>query len=43
MRKPARRPSAAGSMAVAPSDPRVIWVGTGQIHQRWDIVDGDGV
>jgi photosystem II stability/assembly factor-like uncharacterized protein len=32
-----------GALAVAPSDPRVIWVGTGQIHQRWDIVSGDGV
>ncbi len=32
-----------GGLAVAPSDPKVIWVGTGQIHQRWDIVDGDGV
>jgi len=32
-----------GALAVAPSDPRVLWVGTGQIHQRWDIVDGDGV
>lgn len=32
-----------GALVVAPSDPQVIWVGTGQIHQRWDIVDGDGV
>ncbi|HSM14676.1 MAG TPA: hypothetical protein VLA66_11475 [Thermoanaerobaculia bacterium] len=32
-----------GALAVAPSDPRVIWAGTGQIHQRWDIVAGDGV
>lgn len=32
-----------GALALAPSDPRVIWVGTGQVHQRWDIVDGDGV
>ncbi len=32
-----------GALAVAPSDPEVIWVGTGQIQQRWDIVDGDGV
>ena len=32
-----------GALAVAPSDPEVIWVGTGQVHQRWDIVDGDGV
>jgi len=32
-----------GAFAVAPSDPRVLWVGTGQIHQRWDIVSGDGI
>ncbi len=32
-----------GALAIAPSDGKVIWVGTGQIHQRWDIVDGDGV
>jgi photosystem II stability/assembly factor-like uncharacterized protein len=32
-----------GALAVAPSDPRVVWVGTGQIHQRWDIAAGDGV
>jgi len=32
-----------GALVVAPSDPSVLWVGTGQIHQRWDIVDGDGV
>ena len=32
-----------GAMTVAPGDPNVIWVGTGQMHQRWDIVDGDGV
>ncbi|HXI04168.1 MAG TPA: hypothetical protein VNI57_13415 [Candidatus Saccharimonadales bacterium] len=32
-----------GALAVATSDPNVLWVGTGQIQQRWDIVDGDGV
>ena len=32
-----------GALAIAPSNPRVIWVGTGQVHQRWDIVEGDGV
>ncbi len=32
-----------GALAVAPSDPRVLWIGTGQVHQRWDIVDGDGI
>ncbi len=32
-----------GALAVAPGDSRVIWIGTGQVHQRWDITDGDGV
>ena len=32
-----------GALAIAPSNPDVIWAGTGQIQQRWDIVDGDGV
>ncbi len=32
-----------GALAVAPGNPRVLWAGTGQVHQRWDIVDGDGV
>jgi len=32
-----------GALAVAPSDPNVIWVGTGQVQQRWDIAAGDGV
>jgi len=32
-----------GALAVCAADPRVLWVGTGQIQQRYDIVDGDGV
>lgn len=32
-----------GALALAPGDPSVIWAGTGQVHQRWDIVSGDGV
>ncbi len=32
-----------GALAVAPNNPRVLFAGTGQINQRWDIVDGDGV
>lgn len=32
-----------GALAVAPSNPKVIWIGTGHIHQRWDVVSGDGV
>jgi photosystem II stability/assembly factor-like uncharacterized protein len=31
------------TIGVAPGNPRVLWAGTGQINQRWDIVDGDGV
>jgi len=32
-----------GALTVAPGNPRVLWAGTGQVQQRWDIVDGDGV
>jgi len=32
-----------GALTIAPGNPEVIWVGTGQIQQRWDVVDGDGV
>lgn len=32
-----------GALAVAPSDPRVLYVGTGQVAPRWDIVAGSGV
>lgn len=32
-----------GALTIAPSNPQVIWAGTGQIQQRWDIVDGDGI
>jgi photosystem II stability/assembly factor-like uncharacterized protein len=32
-----------GALTLAPGNPDVIWIGTGQIHQRWDIADGDGV
>ncbi len=38
-----QRSASMGALALAPSDPRVLWVGTGQIQQRWDIVAGDGV
>ncbi|HSD79569.1 MAG TPA: hypothetical protein VLB47_02870, partial [Solirubrobacteraceae bacterium] len=38
-----QRSAAIGALAVAPSDPRVLWVGTGQIQMRWDIAAGDGV
>jgi hypothetical protein len=32
-----------GALTLAPGNPDVIWIGTGQIQQRWDIADGDGV
>jgi len=32
-----------GALTLAPGNPEVIWIGTGQIQQRWDIADGDGV
>jgi photosystem II stability/assembly factor-like uncharacterized protein len=35
--------SAVGALAVAPSDPKVIYVGTGQVAARYDIAVGDGV
>src|SRR5262249_35612366 len=30
-------------LAIAPSNPRVIYVGTGQIQARYDVASGDGV
>ena len=32
-----------GAIAIAPSNPKVIYVGTGQIQARYDIASGDGV
>ncbi len=32
-----------GGLAVAPSDPKILYVGTGQVTTRWDITSGDGV
>jgi photosystem II stability/assembly factor-like uncharacterized protein len=32
-----------GALALAPSDPRVLYAGTGQVTTRWDVVAGDGV
>jgi photosystem II stability/assembly factor-like uncharacterized protein len=33
----------AGSIAVAPSDPNVLYVGTGEANIRGDVQDGDGI
>jgi photosystem II stability/assembly factor-like uncharacterized protein len=35
--------SAMGAIAIAPSDPNVIYVGSGQVAARWDIQSGNGV
>src|SRR5262249_28318911 len=32
-----------GALALAPSDPSILWVGTGQVTTRWDMVSGNGV
>jgi len=32
-----------GALAIAPSDPQVIYVGTGQVAARYDVAGGDGV
>ncbi len=37
------RASSIGALAIAPSDANVIWIGTGQVHQRWDVVAGEGL
>ncbi|HEX5961439.1 MAG TPA: hypothetical protein VFY97_09375 [Rhodanobacteraceae bacterium] len=35
--------SAMGALAIAPSDPEVIYLGSGQVAARWDIQSGNGV
>jgi photosystem II stability/assembly factor-like uncharacterized protein len=35
--------SSIGDIAIAPSDPNVIWVGTGEANIRNDVIDGHGV
>jgi len=35
--------AAVGAIAVAPSDPEIIYVGTGQVAARYDAAGGDGV
>ncbi|MGE5624022.1 MAG: WD40/YVTN/BNR-like repeat-containing protein, partial [Bacillota bacterium] len=32
-----------GALAIAPSNPKILYIGTGQPETRYDIVDGDGV
>ncbi len=36
-------PSSVGAIAVAASDPKIIYVGTGQISTRYDVASGEGV
>ena len=38
-----RGPAAIGALAIAPSDPNTIYVGTGQVTSRYDINAGEGV
>jgi photosystem II stability/assembly factor-like uncharacterized protein len=35
--------SAVGALKIAPSDPKIIYAGTGQVAWRYDILEGDGV
>ncbi len=35
--------SAVGALAISPSDPEIIYAGTGQVAWRYDILEGDGV
>ncbi|HET7674579.1 MAG TPA: hypothetical protein VFL54_03550 [Gammaproteobacteria bacterium] len=35
--------SSIGAVAVAPSNPNLVWVGTGEANIRNDVLDGDGV
>ena len=35
--------SAVGALTIAPSNPNIIYIGTGQVAPRYDILDGDGV
>src|SRR5947209_812523 len=32
-----------GALVVAPSDPSILYIGTGQVTSRWDIAAGHGV
>jgi photosystem II stability/assembly factor-like uncharacterized protein len=32
-----------GALAIAPSNPNIIYVGTGQVATRYDVVEGDGM
>ena len=36
-------PSSIGALAIAPSNPKVIYAGTGQVTTRYDIAAGEGV
>src|SRR4029079_6644257 len=38
-----RGPPSIGALAVAPSDPDTIYVGTGQVTSRYDMAAGEGV
>jgi photosystem II stability/assembly factor-like uncharacterized protein len=38
-----RGPASIGAIAIAPSDPKVLYVGTGQVTTRYDVAAGEGV
>src|SRR2546427_5490539 len=40
---PLSRPGSVGALAVAPSDPNIIYVGSGEGLQRPDLATGDGI
>lgn len=35
--------AAIGALVVAPSNPKILYAGTGQVTTRWDVTSGDGV
>src|SRR5262245_7197616 len=35
--------AAIGALVVAPSDPKILYAGTGQVTTRWDVTSGDGI
>jgi len=38
-----RGPASIGAIAIAPSDPKVLYIGTGQITTRYDVAAGEGM
>ncbi|MGH9400893.1 MAG: VPS10 domain-containing protein [Terriglobia bacterium] len=38
-----QRSASIGAIAIAPSNPNYVWVGTGEANIRNDVIDGDGI